>query len=382
MIIKFIHSIKDIPSAQWHELFSDNPFTHYEFLAALESNGCTNSQTGWTPHHLVVLQDDSLIAAMPCFIKNHSYGEYVFDWAWAEAYQQHNLNYYPKLTTAIPFTPSTGQRIALHPCITSTVEHELIISKISHAIIKETNILNASSWHCLFPSQALSEQLHTLGHTTRTGVQYHWKNKHYKTFEDFLGHLKSRKRKSIRKERKSVIQQGIELNSVEGSDISPELIQQFYRFYQTTYIKRSRRQGYLSLSFFNKLLHSMPAKLLMVCAYKEQQLIATALFFKNSETLFGRYWGASKEYDALHFEACYYQGIEYCIKHNIQYFDPGAQGEHKISRGFEPIKTYSNHLVLNPNFKRAIDEFIEDEAQHIEQYIEQLKITTPYRGDD
>ncbi len=379
MIIKFIDSIKDISPTQWQTLFPDNPFSQYEFLMALEASQCTQSSSGWQPHHLVVIKSDTLIAAMPCFIKTHSYGEYVFDWAWADAYQQHGLNYYPKLVTAIPFTPSSGQRLAISDSIIPKAERNLVIQTVSRAIETELAQLGASSWHCLFPNKALSEAFAELSHTTRIGVQYHWHNKAYTSFDSFLAQLKSRKRKNIRRERQSVLQQGICFKNFEGEQITDELMSQFYRFYHMTYLKRSQRAGYLNLAFFLYLTKHMPEKLMMVCAYKDQQLIASALFFKSSKTLYGRYWGCEHEFDSLHFETCYYQGIEYCIEKNLEHFDPGAQGEHKIARGFEPVKTFSNHCIKHHEFKRAIDKFIDDETPHINQYINHLFNSSPYK---
>ena len=379
MIIKFINSIQDIAQSQWQALFPDNPFSRYEFLLALEVSHCTQADSGWQPHHLLVMKNDFIIAAMPCFIKTHSYGEYVFDWAWADAYQQHGLNYYPKLVTSIPFTPSAGQRLAISERITSETERNAIIQTVSQALEAELIQIGASSWHCLFPSQALSKKFAKLGHTTRVGVQYHWHNRDYPSFDSFLEQLKSRKRKNIRKERLSVLQQGFSFKHTEGKQITDELIHQFYGFYHSTYLKISRRAGYLNLEFFLYLTKNMPDKLMMVCAYKDQQLIASALFFKSSKTLYGRYWGCEHEFDSLHFETCYYQGIEYCIEKKLAHFDPGAQGEHKIARGFEPIKTFSNHCIKHHQFKRAIDEFIDDETTHIDQYINQLLESSPYK---
>ncbi|ORU92437.1 MAG: hypothetical protein A6F70_02655 [Cycloclasticus sp. symbiont of Bathymodiolus heckerae] len=380
MNVKLLHSISAISATDWNTLFNtSNPFIQHAFLATLEQSQCCNTKTGWRPQHIVVTQQGQLIAAMPCFLKSHSSGEYVFDHAWANAYQQHGLNYYPKLLSAIPFTPSTGPRLAFSNNIQSTHEKLHIIKTIDQAIRDKFTNNELSGWHMLFPESALSTLLKQSGWAQRIGIQYHWFNKDYTSFDHFLSALKSRKRKAIRKERAAIKQQGIATRVITGTDISEELMSQFYRFYHLTYLKRSGQQGYLNLVFFHLLLKSMPHNLVMICALKGDQLIGAALCFKDDTTLFGRYWGCEQEYDFLHFEVCYYQGIEFCIQQKLSRFDSGAQGEHKISRGFQPIKTYSNHSISNPEFKSAINNFLTEETQHVNAYIEHLTPSLPFK---
>ncbi|PHR50855.1 GNAT family N-acetyltransferase [Cycloclasticus sp.] len=381
MNIKFLSSISKVSDTHWNSVFeTDYPFIQHAFLSALEQSGCTQASTGWTPHHIIVTDRDDIIAAMPCYLKTHSYGEYVFDWAWANAYQQHQLHYYPKLLSAIPFTPSTGPRLAFHNRIQLTQEKQSIIKNIRQAALDSVSSVGLSSWHVLFPDTEMSSLLEDSEYKQRSGIQYHWFNHHYTSFDDFLQTFKSRKRKTLRKERLSITQQGIEMTVVDGRDISKQLMAEFYRFYHFTYLKRSGQQGYLNLEFFNLLLSTMTENLVMFCAQKDNRLIGAALCFKDHQTLYGRYWGCEQEYEFLHFEACYYQGIEYCINHKLMRFDPGAQGEHKISRGFKPVKTLSNHMILHAEFRQAIEQFIDDEKIQVNAQIDHLTSFLPFKS--
>jgi len=381
MNIKLLSSISDIAAHEWNTLFNTGyPFIQHCFLSALEKSGCTQASTGWEPQHIIVRDDHKIIAVIPCYLKTHSYGEYVFDWAWANAYQQHQLPYYPKLLSAIPFTPSTGPRLAFHHSIQSKQEQLSIIKSIKHFML-DTFSSAVSSWHVLFPESELSELLEACHYKQRVGIQYHWFNNSYTRFDDFLNTFKSRKRKTLRKERLSITTQGIEMTTVIGADISEQLMAKFYQFYHLTYLKRSGQHGYLNLAFFTLLLSSMPNSLVMFCAQKDGALIGAALCFKDDQALYGRYWGCEQEYEFLHFEACYYQGIEYCIDNNLKRFDPGAQGEHKISRGFKPIKTLSNHLILHDEFRHAIEHFIDEEEIQINSHLTHLATLLPFKSE-
>lgn len=382
MNVKFLPHIANLKANEWNTLFNtDYPFVQHAFLSALETSGCTQTSTGWTPQHILVYQNNHLIAAMPCFIKSHSYGEYVFDWAWANAYQQHGLSYYPKLLAAIPFTPATGARLSFSPSIQTNEDKRRIISTIDQAIRDKFTAQPLSSQHLLFPDAELSHLLAQSGWKQRLCMQYHWFNRSYNSFDDFLSRFKSRKRKTVRKERQAIIDQGISINIALGGDISHKLMQDFYRFYHMTYLKRSGQHGYLNLAFFQLLLEHMRDNLVLICAQKGDVLIGAALCFKDNNNLYGRYWGCEQEYEFLHFEACYYQGIEFCIQHGLQRFDPGAQGEHKIPRGFEPITTYSNHKIANNDFSRAINHFIDEECEQINAHIDYLKTRLPFKSE-
>ena len=381
MNVKFLRNISDISATDWDNLFNtDYPFIHHAFLSALESSGCTQATTGWDPRHIVVLDNKALVAAMPFYLKSHSYGEYVFDWAWANAYQQHGLSYYPKLLSAIPFTPTTGPRLVFSKSIKRASEKLSIIRSIDSAIRNTFIPMKISSWHVLFSSQEISTDLKKLDWQQRVAIQYHWFNKNYATFDSFLATFKSRKRKMVRKERETVVEQGISMSILVGADISDDLMTKFYRFYHLTYLKRSGQHGYLNLPFFKLLLTNMRKNLVMICATKDSKLIGAALCFKDNQTLYGRYWGCEQEYELLHFEACYYQGIEYCIENGLKRFDPGAQGEHKILRGFEPIKTFSNHVILHHDFKNAINQFLTGEKSQVEAHLEYLKKLLPFKN--
>jgi predicted N-acyltransferase len=344
-------------------------------LHALELSSSVGKGTGWLPQHLVVYEGDELIAAMPLYIKSHSYGEYVFDWSWADAYKRYGMDYYPKLINAIPFTPCTGARLLLK---NSNQQAELLPYILS-AIKNHAEKLNASSWHCLFPAQELSVELESLKISQRIATQFHWFNRGYKNWDDFVGAMNSRKRKNINKERRAVAEQGITFAAKAAEEISVEDWELFYQFYCNTYLKRSGHTGYLTEAFFNLLRENFSYNCLMIIAQHESQPIAAALFFKDSKTIYGRYWGCVAEYDFLHFETCYYQGIDYAIKNNLQRFDGGAQGEHKIARGFEPVTTYSNHWLARAEFQQAIDQFLASEKPSVELYIQDAKTYLPFK---
>lgn len=389
--LKFVESIEEIGREHWNALTGiDNPFTRYEFLHALETTGCTNTKTGWTPMHVAVYwQDDKLnleaqmdgspVAVLPLYMKNNSWGEYVFDWSWANAYESHGISYYPKFLTAVPFTPSVGHRVFIGESMISAKEE--LIGFIFRQIKDRAKELNVSSWHVLFPTEPEAEALVNEGMLRRSGTQFQWENRDYSSFEDFLTTLNSRKRKSIKKERKKVHAAGIEFRRTEGCEISGAQWEEFYVFYQSTYLVRGQ-QGYLSQSFFREIAQSMPDQLLLINASKEGQDIAAALFFKNSQALFGRYWGSAADYEFLHFETCYYQGQDYAIEHSIRLFDSGAQGEHKIQRGFEPIFTHSAHWLAHPSFSDAIGNFLKEEKPHIERYKASAETLLPFRNTE
>ncbi|MGK0499204.1 MAG: putative N-acyltransferase [Oceanicoccus sp.] len=383
MRLSFIDSITAISAAAWNEITGiDYPFTRHEFLAALELSNASVADSGWQAHHLLAHDDnDQLIAVMPLYLKFHSYGEYVFDWAWSDAYKRHNVEYYPKLLSAIPFTPATGPRL----CIKDGEDKMALYPQISQQLLAHAKQINVSSLHILFPQQAAKESFQAQGLSPRRGVQYHWFNQGYSSFSDFVASFSSRKRKNLNKERRQVTEQGLRLEIIEGPNISADSWRRFFHFYQLTYAKRSGHGGYLNKDFFERLAATMPEQLVLVLAYDEQhgeEAIAGALNFRDSKTLYGRYWGCIVEHEFLHFEACYYQGIEYCIAKGLQRFDPGAQGEHKIQRGFTPTETWSNHWIANPEFRHAIDDFLERDNDGISQYIEDAQKMLPFKKSD
>lgn len=379
----FLDSINDIDRESWNLIAGTNyPFTRHEFLSALENSGAATQATGWQAHHLTVYEQQQLIAVMPLYLKHHSYGEYVFDWAWADAYHRHGLDYYPKLLAAIPFTPATGPRLCLAPQAVKNNADNTVSQAIVQQLIKHSQHIGASSLHLLFPEQSAYKQLSNAGLLARSGVQFHWFNQGFKNFDDFLTHFSSRKRKNLNKERRRVKEQGIILKRLSGNDISPETWQRFHHFYQITYAKRSGHGGYLTQSFFEQIAQALPDNIVLVTATKDDRLIAAALNFRDSHTLYGRYWGCIEEVEFLHFEACYYQGIEYCIEQGLERFDPGAQGEHKIQRGFTPVMTYSNHWIDHPEFASAIGNFLQSEKHEIKRYQQQCLESLPFKKMD
>jgi predicted N-acyltransferase len=385
----FHSSINAIEEEDWNSLCgTDYPFLRHEFFSALENSGSTSKETGWQPYHLSLSQasDGKIVAVMPLFLKTHSYGEYVFDWAWADAYQRHGFDYYPKLISAIPFTPATGKRWGIN----KQCNEDTIIAAFQQAITTEAQNKNLSSCHILFLTEDKNQQWCHAQWQQRTGYQYHWFNEGYNCFDDFLASMTSRKRKNIIKERRKITDQNIILVTKTGNQLSPEEWRQFYLFYQSTYYKRSGHQGYLSVEFFPALAGGLAENLVMIQAYKDtnngancaKNLVAAALCFKDSDTLYGRYWGCLDDYDSLHFEACYYQGIEYAIKNGLTRFDPGAQGEHKIQRGFTPITTYSSHWIAQDDFSQAIRRFLVQENKEVQQYLKDAAEHLPFKKAD
>lgn len=372
---RFHSRIDAIPAQTWNAFAGQNsPFLKHEFLHALESSGSVCADTGWQPHHLEVSRQGSTVAVMPLYIKAHSYGEYVFDWSWADAYRRHGYRYYPKLLTAIPYTPSQGSRLL----IASNEDVDAMCAAIVKQMEQEAQRLGASSWHILFPTQQQSACLAKCGVHQRMATQFHWFNKHYESFDHFLESFNSRKRKNLRKERAAVHNAGIQFERHTGSTISMQLWNTFYQFYENTYHVRGQ-QAYLTKDFFEQLGQTMPNNLLLVLAVKDEIPIAAALSLRDERALYGRYWGCLEEYQFLHFETCYYQGIEYCIENKLRSFDSGAQGEHKIQRGFEPISTYSNHWIADAQFAAAIADFLREERTRIEQYKEHAAEFLPFK---
>ena len=376
LTVEFATTLASIDPVEWDSIAgADYPFLRHRFLLGLEETGCTTADSGWQPCHMVLRRGTAVIAVMPMYLKSHSYGEYVFDWSWADAWHRSGLNYYPKLVSAIPFTPATGPRL----CIGADEDKEAITKTVLQAIQELASKRDISSWHVLFPDRTVSEQLLNLGMHQRIATQFHWFNADYETFDDFLATFNSRKRKNLRRERQRVVEQGLRLETRTGDEISAGHWQQFHTFYQLTYAKRSGHGGYLTREFFTQTAAAMGDQVVMVLAYHGDTPVAGALYFRSSDTLFGRYWGCEHEFDCLHFEACYYQGIEYCIANGLQRFDPGAQGEHKIQRGFHPVQTYSNHWIADPQLSAAVGDFTRREVDHVEAYREQAATLLPFK---
>ncbi len=371
--VRILKSIADIDAASWNALAgSDQPFVQHEFLLALEESGCAVPRTGWTPRHLL-LEDRAgrALAAMPLYRKGHSRGEFVFDFSWANAYAQHGIAYYPKLLTAIPFTPVRGPRLLVG---TGGVAVTAALIEAAQAYARDEQL---SSWHILFPDDAALGPLKTAGLTERRDCQFHWFNQGYESFDAFLAEFTAEKRKKAKRERRRVAEAGIDFDTRHGGDMDAALWATVYEFYADTF-HRHGHEPYLNLDFFKRIAQAMPDKLMLKVARHGGSPIAVAIFFLGSDALFGRYWGAGGTYHSLHFETCYYQGIEYCIDHKLQRFEPGTQGEHKVPRGFVPTLTSSAHDIVDPRFATAIRDFAGREARGVDHYAASVNEHVPY----
>ena len=371
-------SIAEIDSDQWNRMLnSNNPFMRYEFLYGLEHCGCVSELSGWQPSHIAIYNDTSqnkLLAAMPCYIKKHSYGEYIFDWSWADAHHRHGFEYYPKLSNAIPFTPATGERWL---CDKQSNQDQLTKQLFEKAlsITKEKGL---SSFHSLFLTKQQKDNIDEEQFLHRHSTQFHWQNKSYQNFDDFLSLMSSKKRKNIKRERRRVEESEITFKWLTGEELTPEHANTMYQFYART-IAYYGAQSYLNKRFYEYLSNDFKHQTLFLFAYHKDQIIAGGLYFKSKDTLYGRYWGALANFHSVHFETCYYQAIEWCIKNGYTRFEAGAQGEHKLARGLEPNTTYSTHWIKHPEFQQAIGKFIEDEQQHIEDYSQSMQSHSPFK---
>lgn len=370
-------TIAEIAPADWNRLVDqDAPFLRHEFLAAMERHGCVGERLGWIPRHLA-LRDGAgrLMAAAPCYLKLNSYGELVFDWAWADAYRRHGLAYYPKLVVASPYTPATAPRVLTGPEPGDPRNARALIE----GAIQAAEHLGVSSLHWLFTTESETRLLGDLGHMRRLGCQFHWCNAGYGSFNDLLSTFTAEKRKKVKRERRRVEEAGIRLRRVSGAEMTEAEWVGFHRLYLDTF---GRHGGIptLSLPFFQEIGATMGPQLLLVLAYHGPELVAAAFNLVGARTLFGRHWGCVKDFHSLHFEACYYQGLDYCIESGLARFEPGAQGEHKVSRGFLPAPTWSAHWIAEPRFRRAIGQFLDQETSSLMSYMEEMRTHSPYRA--
>ena len=371
--LNFVDNFDSIDEAQFSKLIrkNDAPFIQYSFLKALENSGCVGRDLGWTPKHLVKSNENVLSGFMPVYIKNNSHGEFVFDHSWSYALNRAGRNYYPKLLTAIPFTPCETRKI-----ITESDANEYV-----EKIIEFMEEKNIESWHVLYPDADLKELFLENKLIERFGYKFTWKNKQYETFNDYLNIFKSRQRKNIKNERKKISDLNITFQIKESDSLTLEDWEEFFKFYKNTYEERLQRP-YLNIDFF-KEIHKFKKilKPVIFFAVHDDKKIAGSLCFIGNDTLYGRHWGSSFNIDSLHFETCFYQGIEFCIDKKINYFDPGVQGEHKIRRGFEPIRTSSFHYIKENDFRNAIIEFCEKEEVEINRYLKACERYTPFNKE-
>ena len=372
--VRFHHAIDEIPPQAWNALLpDDNPFVDHAFLDGLERYGCVGARQGWRPHHLGLYNGDRLIAAAPLYLKDNSHGEFVFDWSWASAYAQHGLDYYPKLLCAVPYSPVTGPRLLVGQGANA---NQLRLALVA-AVHAENERLGLSSAHLNFATDEDAAIFVDNDWLRRYDLQFHWRNDHWRDFDDFLAALNHKKRKNIRQERRRVAEAGVICEIRHGDELNDADWQALHDFYLATFDDKGNYPA-LTLDFLRHLGASMPRRILAVLCRRGGQLMAGALLLRSATTLYGRYWGCREHVEGLHFEACYYQGVEYCLREGLARFEPGAQGEHKIARGFLPVRTRSFHWVADPRFRRAIAEALTHEALMLEHYQNELLEHSPY----
>jgi len=363
--VTVVETLAGVDAAEWNALAGPQPFVRHEFLSALIETGCACARSGWAPRFILARRAGGLVGAMPLFEKSHSYGEYVFDWAWADAHERHGIGYYPKLLGAIPFTPVRGQRL-LGPEKGLLIDAALELAR------------ERSSLHVLFTEEG--ELFRERGLMLRQTVQFHWRNEGYADFEAFLARLTHSRRKNIRQERRRVREAGVSCRWLEGDAITAEHWEFFNRCYRRTYAEH-RSSPYLNLDFFKRIGKELPLCIVMVLAERDGRAIAASLLLRDETTLYGRYWGALEHVPLLHFECCYYQAIEYAIVRKLQVFEGGAQGEHKIFRGLMPVQAVSAHWLAHPRFARAVEDFLAREDAGIARYVDELCEHSPFKEE-
>ncbi|MHB1085528.1 MAG: GNAT family N-acetyltransferase [Thiobacillus sp.] len=375
-VIRVMQCMADLDPAAWDALAGDSPFVQHAFLHALETTGCVGPDIGWEPVHLALFRNGQLEAAMPLYVKHHSWGEFVFDWAWADAYRRHGLNYYPKLVCCVPFSPVPGPRLL--------AKNDDDRATLIQAALKLTQDLGFSSFHILFPTEPDHAALNATPLMHRSAFQFHWHsspsggNAPYKTFEDFLAAMKHDKRKKIHQERKKLDKLGVTFRWVEGRDSTDADWDHFMRCYADTYARHSS-DPHLNRAFFADMRANMPDNVVLIMADRNGMPIACSFCIKDTQRLYGRHWGTLEYVPGLHFETCYQQGIEYAIAHGLQVFEGGAQGEHKLARGLVPTATHSWHWLENPEFRDAVDRFLERETDAISHYMDEME--GPFRRE-
>ena len=386
-----IDSLSAIEPADWNALARGNPLLRHEFLLAMESSGCVGPGTAWQPCHLLLHQFDPgngadggvpasgragrLVGALPLYLKGDSRGEFVFDWSWADAYERAGLSYYPKLLTAVPFTPANGERLL----IADDQRYDEIAAALIEAALEFAREHELSSWHVLFPRERERAAFAAAGLLERKSCQFHWRNHGYRDFDEFLGRFSSAKRKKAKRERRRITEAGIRFEHLPGDALGAADREAIYAFYGQTFHRRGHAP-YLNRAFFDRIVDTMPQNLLVILARYGQDPIAAAICFRSDDALYGRYWGSAADFHSLHFETCYYQGIEYCIREGLSLFEPGTQGEHKISRGFSPTPTWSFHWLREPGFHHAVQSYLERETSHVDAYIAHWDEHLPYRN--
>lgn len=371
---RFHGALDEIPRDAWNALLADdNPFVEHAFLDGLERHGCIDARTGWQPHHLGLYDGERLVAAAPLYLKYNSHGEFVFDWSWAHAYDQHGVDYYPKLLCAVPYSPVSGPRLL----VGAGADADALRARLVSAIVDETQRLGLSSAHLNFAAEADLAAFADGRWMARFDWQFHWRNAGWRDFDHFLAALNHKKRKNIRHERARVARAGVTCETRHGDELNDAEWRALHDFYLATFEDKGNYPA-LTLDFFRHLGASMPRRVVAVLCRRGEELIAGALMLRSSSTLYGRYWGAREQVEGLHFEACYYQGIDYCLREGLGCFEPGAQGEHKIARGFLPARTHSFHWIADAHFRLAIQRALRMEATALNDYREELLSHSPF----
>ncbi len=380
--IRIISSLKDIDADAWNALQPSecfNPFISYEFLYALEKSGSAISKTGWLGQHLI-LEDDKgeMLGAIPCYLKNHSQGEYVFDHGWADAFERAGGSYYPKLQCSVPFTPATGPRFLVPQCEGRAIR----MTALAQGLQQLCERMEVSSAHITFVEEDEWQFAGEQGYLRRKDQQFHWLNDDYKTFDDFLAKLSSRKRKNIKKERRvALADNGITIDLLKGDEIDERTWDRFFAFYNDTGM-RKWGQSYLTREFFTMIGEMMPQRTLLIMAKREDEYVAGALNFIGDDCLYGRHWGCLEDHPCLHFEVCYYQAIDYAIEHGLKRVEAGAQGSHKLARGYVPVTTHSAHWITNPGFRDAVEDYLVRERREVDRHNQILSEHAPFKKEN
>ncbi|HEX4648756.1 MAG TPA: GNAT family N-acetyltransferase [Steroidobacteraceae bacterium] len=374
--IEFCSSIDQLDAREWNALAGGtHPFARHEFLAALEHTGCVGAGSGWQPHYLGLHDAAGLAGAAAVYLKSHSYGEFVFDFGWAEAYERLGRRYYPKLTLATPFTPATSPRLLVR----GGAGQGDIAARLLEALERDSVSQGISGVHALFLDEPTRAACAARGWLLRRDCQFHWSNRGYASFEDYLGSFTAEKRKKARRERRRVAENGVRFETRFGGELDSPLLERIYALHRDTFLRHGH-EPYLTPAFFAEIARRLPESLMVKLALHGRTLVAVAIFFRSEDTLYGRYWGSAADFHSLHFETCYHQGIEFCIEHGLQRFEPGTQGEHKVSRGFEPQLTWSAHFIADRQFRAAIAQYLEREGAAVENYALEVQEHVPYRG--
>jgi hypothetical protein len=377
MNLQILSSINDVAASEWDYLNTDdNPFTSHAFLWAAEKHGATVASLGWHPCHLLLrAQNGTLLGALPLFLRTHSFGDFSHDWPWASAYERLGLHYYPKLVSGNPYTPTSGSRFLVN----TEADRESVTSTLLQAALQQVATLQASCWQCLYLRDhdlALLRQQNLL---IRQGTQFHWHNRDYQHFDDFLATFSAEKRKKAKRERKRISEQGLSISVCHGNEVDPALWNSIHRHYRETFARYGNHPAF-SREFFMEIGSTLQQRLVFFLAHDGDKHVATAICYRDRDTLYGRHWGADADYHSLHFELCFYQGIDYCIHHGLQRFEPGAQGEHKLSRGFEPAATWSAFWFADERMRQPVADFIQRERQAVAHYQEEMAEHSPFKS--